>query len=313
MASDLLCLAPNPSVDRLAIVTALAPGEIHRPESVVAVAGGKGLNVARAAAQLGGRPSVVALVGGHAGAWIAEQLAQGGIDGHLVWHDGETRTCLSVRDRDSGLLTEFYEDGPRVSEQCWQEFEVAAGQAVSHGGLVTASGSVPAGAPLSAYASLCASVRSGGGRVLLDTRGAWLALALPAGPWLAKVNADEAHQVTGIPVSAPESGCAAALRICELGAANAIVTLGTSGAVLATGGRTWRVGATSTLGPYPVGCGDTMLGAIALRLADGASLEEAAQFGAAAAAANAMVPGAGELDVAAAKQLESDVRIERMG
>jgi fructose-1-phosphate kinase PfkB-like protein len=92
-----------------------------------------------------------------------------------------------------------------------------------------------------------------------------------------------------------------------------MVTLGTGGAVLATAEGTWRIGAPSTLGPFPVGCGDTMLAAIAVRVAEDVPLEEAARFAAAAAAANALVPGAGELDLATAKGLESDVRVQRMG
>ena len=46
-------VAASPSIDRLHIVAALRPGEIHRPERVVAVPGGKALNAARAAHALG--------------------------------------------------------------------------------------------------------------------------------------------------------------------------------------------------------------------------------------------------------------------
>ena len=45
----IVCLAANPSVDRLFEVERLVKGDIHRPSSFVQVAGGKGLNVARAA------------------------------------------------------------------------------------------------------------------------------------------------------------------------------------------------------------------------------------------------------------------------
>ena len=45
----IVCLAANPSVDRLFEVERLVKGDIHRPSGFVQVAGGKGLNVARAA------------------------------------------------------------------------------------------------------------------------------------------------------------------------------------------------------------------------------------------------------------------------
>lgn len=49
-----LVIAANPAIDRLHELERLEVGAINRPSLVVAVAGGKGLNVARAAVALGG-------------------------------------------------------------------------------------------------------------------------------------------------------------------------------------------------------------------------------------------------------------------
>jgi fructose-1-phosphate kinase PfkB-like protein len=68
----IVCVAANPSIDKLFVVDRVTSGAIHRPLSFVQVAGGKGLNVARAAVALGADVEVVAMVGGHAGAWIDE-------------------------------------------------------------------------------------------------------------------------------------------------------------------------------------------------------------------------------------------------
>ena len=71
----IVCLAANPSVDRLFEVERLVKGDIHRPSGFVQVAGGKGLNVARAARSLGGDVCAVALLRGHNGRWLQESLA----------------------------------------------------------------------------------------------------------------------------------------------------------------------------------------------------------------------------------------------
>ena len=89
----LLCIAPNPSIDRLVEVDRLVPGTIHRPTLVRAVAGGKGLNVARAAASLGATVTAVGILAGHGGRWLAEALDADGVD-RPVRLDGR---------RDSGL------------------------------------------------------------------------------------------------------------------------------------------------------------------------------------------------------------------
>jgi fructose-1-phosphate kinase PfkB-like protein len=81
----IVCLAANPSIDRLFGVDRLTPGGIHRPAEFAQVAGGKGLNVARAASALGAEVRAVALLGGHAGRWIAEQCEREGIELAAAW------------------------------------------------------------------------------------------------------------------------------------------------------------------------------------------------------------------------------------
>src|SRR5262245_35295566 len=117
---SLLCVVPNPSIDRTAEVDRLEVGTIHRPAAVVAVAGGKGLNVARAARTLGAPVKAVVLLAGHGGPWIEAELDRARVPHAIAWGGGETRTCLSVLDRSTGRMTEFYESGERVTKATWQ-------------------------------------------------------------------------------------------------------------------------------------------------------------------------------------------------
>jgi hypothetical protein len=57
----ILCLTPNPAIDRTLHVDALRLGEVHRADTVLAAAGGKGLNVARTIRSLGGSPKAGAV------------------------------------------------------------------------------------------------------------------------------------------------------------------------------------------------------------------------------------------------------------
>ena len=115
----IVCVSANPSIDKLFEVDRLVPGAIHRPVGFVQRAGGKGLNVARAAASLGAEVHAVALLRGHAGAWIRDALAGEGVPGTFVWAPGETRASLSVADREAGSLTEFYEAGEELPPGAW--------------------------------------------------------------------------------------------------------------------------------------------------------------------------------------------------
>src|SRR6185503_4686224 len=60
----------DPAIDKIAMVERLELGSIHRPELLAAVPGGKALNAVRVARTLGAVADVVAVVAGHAGAWV---------------------------------------------------------------------------------------------------------------------------------------------------------------------------------------------------------------------------------------------------
>src|SRR5436190_1746841 len=141
----LLFVAANPSIDRQYDLETLAPGRIHRPVSVMAVAGGKGLNAARAAVQLGGRVTVIGIVGGRAGDWIADELLAAGVDARLIRTAAETRTCITMLDRASGLTTEVYERGTPVEAAAWTALESAVADELGRGDVATValSGSLP--------------------------------------------------------------------------------------------------------------------------------------------------------------------------
>jgi 1-phosphofructokinase family hexose kinase len=298
------CIAPSPSIDRLFEVERLEPGEIHRPTRFVQVPGGKGLNVARAAAGLGADVHAVALLGGNSGRWIADELERIGLPLVASWCESETRTCLSVADAASGLLTEFYELNAAVPPEEWQEFAQLAQDAAASSDWTTVSGSLPPGAAADGYEQLATA----GAKVAVDTTA--LGAAQPA---LLKVNAGEATALTELAIDsaagAAEAAHALRLRIGGDGHA-AAVTLGREGAVLvAPDGGTWQ-GSLAADGPYAVGSGDAFLAGLVTALDDGDDWTGALAAALGAAAANAEVPGPGLLDGARARALAKQAVVE---
>lgn len=311
LAARAVFVAANASIDRLLEVDRIEPGAIHRPDRVVAVAGGKGLNAARAAAALGGRVSAVALVGGRAGEWIGEQLVAAGIETAIVRTEGETRTCVSVFDRATGRLTEFYEPGEPIAPGAWQELERAVGDAARDAAIVVLSGSLPPGAPSDGYARLIAIARRAGAATLVDAAGAALAAALAERPAVVKVNAREAAEAAGVdPGALSDTGGARDVgrRLLAAGAAAAVITLGAAGAVVVEDEHGWSIVPPDVRGDYPVGSGDAVSAGIAIGLARGQPLLEAVRLGVAAGIANALVPGPGLLAVDRIEGLLDGVR-----
>ena len=288
----IVCAAANPSIDRLFEVDELRPGEVHRPAQHAQVAGGKGLNAARAAATLGADVRVVTILAGHAGRWLEHELEREGIPVESIWVGGESRSSLSVADQAGVGLTEFYEHGVAITAEAWRRFAAHTSTLSRTAAWVTISGSLPPGAPADGYGGLdlqCA--------VAADT-----VEARPASADLIKVNAPEAARLTGLQTGTAE-GALAAARALRSGDGAGAVTRGPAGAVLVTPDGSALAGTLDAPGRYPVGSGDSFLAGLVVARAGGGGWDDALRLALGAAAANAAVPGAARFSRADAERL----------
>ncbi len=307
----IVCAAANPSVDRLFEVERLSDGEIHRPAAFLQLAGGKGLNVARAVTCLGQPVRAVALVGGHAGHFVAEGLRSEGIAASFAWCDGETRSSLTVLDRSSGRLTEFYEQRAAIPSTAWGAFEDVVESALPSAAWLTLSGSLPPAAPADGYARLIRRSHAAGVPVALDSRGEAMAAALATAPDVIKVNLAEAAETLGHAVEPNDAPAAAAAlaSACPTPPSLVVVTLGAEGAVaLDRDGTAWR-GRSDGGGAYSVGSGDAFLAGLVVALERGQSGPRALALALAAGAANAELPGPGRLDQRRAERLAEGAEV----
>ena len=317
----IVCVAGNPAIDKLFEVEAVRPGEIHRPEAFIPLPGGKGIHVAQVGAALGAEAVATGILGGHHGRWLAETLVAEGVPGVFAWAAaGETRSCLTVADRATGGLTEFYEDGIRATPEDWAGLAGVVDELLARGpSWLAMAGSVPARPGVEGYSQLVRSARAAGVRSAVDSRGPDLARAIEQGPDLVKINAAEAGELLEIPGLDGIAGArdaAQAIRDRAGAAGHAVViTLGEEGMVLIDpAGEAWH-GAVGAHGNYPVGSGDAFLAGLLVALDAGPAVTwaEAARLGLGAAAANAEVPGAARLDPARARELAARAEVRALG
>jgi 1-phosphofructokinase family hexose kinase len=308
----IVCAAASPSIDKLFVVQELAPGCVHRPAEFLQVAGGKALNVARAVAALGGEALIVALVGGHAGRWVVDALHGERLPARFAWTEPETRASLSVADRATASLTEFYEAGGGVDAAGWGAFVEEVTGALEGASWLAVSGSLPLGAPPAAYAEMVGDTAERGVSSALDARGVALEAGLAGGPELVKINDGEAAEVLGFDVSSAAAALEAArsLRARAGGEGKAaVVTRGVEGAVMiAPDGSEWE-GRLGVRGPYPVGSGDAFLAGLLVGLEAASPWPDALALALAAATANAEQAGAGRLERDRPEQLVSRAEV----
>ncbi len=289
----ILCVNLNAAIDKTLVVRKFRLGAIHRPEQVLALAGGKGFNVARALKSMSGHPVVTGWAGSHAGQFIEDRAATEGIETAFVHTRSESRTCLSILDLDNHMLTELYEEGDPISTAEIAEFVGWFESAVGQYDAVTFSGSMPPGVPRNLYAHLIDIAHATRVPTLLDAGGDALRLGIKARPSFVKVNRIEFQELIDRGLETIEDYEREAIALAVEYGTIVVVSLGAQGAICAQQGRVLLACPPAVNVVSAVGSGDSLLAGVALGLVQSLPLEDCLRQGVAAGTANAMRLGAG--------------------
>ena len=150
----ILTVTLNAAVDRTVAVPNFRLARRHRAVESRTVAGGKGINVARALSLLG-RPVIAAgFVGGPTGTRVLEQLREESVLTDFTRIAAETRINLAVIDPTSGDQTEINERGPAVSPEEVKTLFERISYLASGAKICVLAGSLPPGAGDDLYARL---------------------------------------------------------------------------------------------------------------------------------------------------------------
>ncbi len=285
----ILCVNLNAAIDKTIVVSPFRLNEIHRPQQVIALPGGKGCNVARALKTLDDRPMVTGWVGGFAGQFIESGLKREGIETGFVYLDTESRTCISIRDAENGTLTEIYEKGDPVPAEKTQAFKALFQTLIKNYAAITLSGSLPPGVPPDFYAELIDIARNAGVPTFLDTSGAALQHGIEAQPTFVKPNQKEFADLLNAPLISEDVVAEVARRY----KTNLILSLGADGVICSDGDNLFQVRPPRLKIQSAVGSGDCLLAGIVFGFTHGFPFKDALCYGVAAGTANALSLGAG--------------------
>ena len=214
----------NAAIDRTLTVPNFQRGQRHRASAGLTLAGGKGINIARALKRLGVPVVATGLAGGRTGTRIVEELTAEAILNDFVRIDDESRTSTAIVDPTGGSYTEVNEWGPHVSAE---ELEMLLEKLVylSQGAdYVVFSGSLPRGIDDGFYAEAVRELNRRGAQTVLDSEGEPLRLGVQAEPLLVSPNEREAEALVGQEFNDDDDFLTGLETIAELGARNVLIT-----------------------------------------------------------------------------------------
>lgn len=285
-------LTLNPTVDESASVEHVVPERKLRLTEPTREPGGGGLNVARAARELGEEVLAIWTRGGHTGDLLADLLEAEALPSRPVPIAGMTRTSLVVHETSSNLQYRFGTPGPRLDEAELDAVLAAIRTVDPPPRYLVASGSLPPGVDPGVYARLAAALDPKRTRLVLDTSGEPLRRAIAGRVFLVKPNLRELGTLAGRQLEGDaDIQKAACGLVAASGAEVVLASVGAGGAVLAWSGGCERIHAPTVAVRSKVGAGDSTVAGVVAGLSRGLTIPEAARFGVAAGSAAVMTPG----------------------
>lgn len=309
----ILCITPNPAIDRTLVVPDLQPGQAARPTRTIVAAGGKGFNVARAVQRLGGQAQCAGLLGGHTGRLVADLAEAERLAGVWTWCDRETRQCTIIVVEQQQHVLEIYEPGQPITSDDWTRFRADVVAAARETQFVSLSGSMPPGCPAKAPADLIESIQAAGRPVWVDTSGRPLRTALAACPHALKINAAEAGQILARTIDDVDSALKAGQDLRQQGVETVVITLGRLGAVLINTAGSWWSQPPLVQPVSAIASGDSFLAGLLVSLEAGLPLPEALRRSVAAGTANSLYAGGAEFALDVFETTLKETRLTEVG
>lgn len=302
----------NPALDKTVEIPGMALDTVNRVTSMRTDPGGKGINVSKVIAKLGGESCAVGILGGESGRTLLAALEREGLRTHFRFVEGQTRTNLKIIDRALHTNTDINEPGLTVLPADLDALLRDLLGMVREGDIVVLAGSLPQGAPQDTYRVWTAACREKGARVCLDADGVLLAEGLKAAPYLIKPNEDELSRLVGHRLTDTDELIAEGRRLLKGGVTRVVISLGERGALYLRGNEVLYAEGLSVPVGSTVGAGDSVVAALAYADSLGMSDEDAVRLSTATGAANVMCSGTQPAEREAVEKLLPQVKIRRI-
>jgi 1-phosphofructokinase family hexose kinase len=286
----ILTLTINPAIDRIVSVDKLVFEDRAYILDQKEVAGGRGVNASVLLHRFGGKTIALLTSGGAAGERMEKSLAGMGFPFEVVRVRPESRTNLTISDK-QGLTVKLNEVGQPLGEHELKQIRQLVEARLPKARWLMICGSIQPGVPASFYCEIIEMAKARGVKTLLDTDGEALAHGVEAKPTVITPNQQEAERLLGRALLTRSQFLEAVGRLQAMGPESVILSLGGRGAI-----GSGPEGIFEALPPRidalcPIGAGDALAAAFVWAMDKKKAFYEALRWGVAAGTASAALPG----------------------
>ena len=251
MSPHILTITLNPAIDRIVRHDRSLPYD-------VSLAGGKGVNVARALKALGVSAEAVGVAGGASGLLLGEFLDREKIRHRFFPVEGVTRINVTTVGK-NGAVRRVLEPGPVLIKKERDAFLAFCSSEMRRSSAVIFSGSMPVKFPVSEFACMVSRAQAVGALAVVDTSGPALKGVLDLGVDVIKPNRKEAEDVLGFKLSSRAMIRKALRTFVRYGIKKVLISLGEEGVAACDGRDALLVRTAVVTSGHAVGCGDAAL------------------------------------------------------
>ncbi len=285
-----LTLTINPAIDRTITVDRLVFEDRGYILDTSEAPGGRGINASRVIHAFGGKTVALLTSGGETGARMEKSLAAMGFPYHVVRARQESRTNITISDR-QGLTVKLNELGAPLEAHEVNQVRELVSKHLPKASWLMICGSLPPGVAPHFLCEVIEMAKKRNVRTLLDSDGDALLHAIEAKPAVVTPNQAEAERLLGRALITRSHFLEAITRIQAMGAESVILSLGSRGAI-----GSGPDGVFESLAPRidalcPIGAGDALAAAFVWGIEKKKQFQDALRWAVAAGTAKASLPG----------------------
>lgn len=301
----------NSSIDITYQIDHLNIGQVHRPNTVIKNAGGKGINVAKVLNQLKENVLLMGYIAGNNGKTIKTKLEEITLSNEFIETDGESRICIAIND---GVhQTEILESGPLIKKVYQKEY-IHKLKRKQHCNVQVISGSTPIledATPLEHTHTILNSIESNYN--IVDVRASELQQLLQYDEvHCIKPNETEFDELIGFTCEHLEQRIDVLKHNPLFQNKDVFLTLGGNGALIKRNNHLYRAHIPNMQIVNPVGSGDSTVAGIAYGIENLFDDEMMIKFAMACGISNAMNEQTGYISLSQINELIDKIKVEKI-